>query len=204
MTVLALARTLPAHRDAFHTWRLHAGTLETLLLATGLALATGLLAQVRIPLPWSPVPITGQTFVVLVSGVLLGRRAGPLGQALYVGLGAAGLPWFAGAGGGLAVLAGPTAGYLLGFVVAPLAVGAVVDRFPSTRAFVPLCGLLALASILLVHLPGLVGLALWQRGLGLHPTVPGLLAMGLLPFLPGEMVKVGAAALMARALGPRP
>jgi len=73
MTVLALARTLPAHRDAFHAWRLQAGTLETLLLAAGLALATGLLAQVRIPLPWSPVPITGQTFVVLVSGVLLGR-----------------------------------------------------------------------------------------------------------------------------------
>ncbi len=204
MTVPSLARVLPARLDAFHAWRVRAGTIETLLLAAGLAVATGLLAQVRIPLPWSPVPLTGQTFAVLLSGVLLGRRAGPLGQAIYVGLGAAGLPWFAGATGGLAVLAGPTAGYLAGFVIAPLVVGVVVDRVPAARRFLPLTALLGAASLLLVYLPGLVGLALWQRGVGLQPSLPGLLAMGLLPFLPGEAVKVTAAALTARAIGPRP
>ncbi|MBN1335767.1 MAG: biotin transporter BioY [Deltaproteobacteria bacterium] len=201
MSALSIARALPARLDAFHAWRARAGVLETLLLAVLVATGTGLLAQVRLPLPWTPVPVTGQTFAVLLSGVLFGRRAGPWGQALYLGLGAAGLPWFAGATGGLAVLAGPTAGYCAGFVIAPLVLGLVVERVP--RRVGPLFVLLLAASILLVHLPGLLGLALWQHGLGLHPTVPGLLAMGLLPFLPGEMVKVAGVALTARVLGPR-
>ncbi|HJW88180.1 MAG TPA: biotin transporter BioY, partial [Dehalococcoidia bacterium] len=77
-----------------------AGLVYKVLLALGVAGLTGLAAQVRIPLPWSPVPITAQTFVVLLSGVMLGRWWGGASLALYAGLGALGVPWFNGWTGG--------------------------------------------------------------------------------------------------------
>ena len=71
----------------------------------------GLAAQVKIPLPWTPVPITGQTFAVLLAGVLWGAQGGALTSTVYLLLGWIGIPWFAGATGGAAILSGPTAGW---------------------------------------------------------------------------------------------
>jgi biotin transport system substrate-specific component len=100
---------------------------DAVLVVTG-SVFIALLAQVAIPLPFSPVPITGQTFAVLLVGVLLGSRRGGLGVLLYLLEGAAGLPFFAGGTAGLARLAGPTGGYLVGFVVAAIVVGLLAER----------------------------------------------------------------------------
>jgi len=81
-----------------------------------------LLAQISIPLPFTPVPITGQTFAVLLTGALLGSRLGVAAMLTYVAEGSAGLPFFAGGAHGPAVLAGPTGGYLVGFVIAAFVV----------------------------------------------------------------------------------
>ena len=97
------------------------------LVAAGSVLVA-LSAQVAVALPFSPVPVTGQTLAVLVVGMLLGPRRGALSLILYATEGAAGLPVFAGGSYGLSRLAGPTAGYLLGFIVAAWAVGWLAER----------------------------------------------------------------------------
>jgi biotin transport system substrate-specific component len=94
------------------------------LWIVGFSILTAVAAQIVIP--HSPVPYTLQTFVVLLSGAMLGRRNGALSQALYLGLGLAGLPAFTGWGFGLARVLGPTGGYLLAFPVAAFVVGYLV------------------------------------------------------------------------------
>jgi len=105
--------------DVFR-WRYELGISKKIALALGLACLTGLVAQIRIVFPWSPVPVTGQTFAVLLAGVLLGRWWGGISLAIYAGLGAAGVPWFTGWGSGLGYLGGPTGGYIIGFMLAAL------------------------------------------------------------------------------------
>src|SRR5512139_60068 len=95
-----------------------AAWLRDLVLIVGAVLLLSALAQVEIPLPFTPVPITGQTFGVLLIGAALGSRRAAASLLLYITEGAAGLPFFAGGGSGLRTLSGPTAGYLLGFVIA--------------------------------------------------------------------------------------
>src|SRR5690242_3764504 len=110
----ATARTLTLADAAFP----RAGTLRDTLLVIGASVATALAAQVAIPVPGSPVPITGQTFAVLLTGMLLGPSRAFLAQALYLAEGALGLPVFAGAAAGAAKLFGPTGGYLFAFPLA--------------------------------------------------------------------------------------
>jgi biotin transport system substrate-specific component len=169
-----------------------------------MAAFTGLMAQFRVPLPWTPVPLTGQVFAVLLAGVLLGRRLGPLSQALYVGLGAAGLPWFADATGGFAALAGPTGGYLLGFVLTSLVLGELTSRRPGLTRLLPLTALMLVATALLIHLPGLLWLGVWTRvGTGVSPSFTQLLVLGFLPFALPDALKAILAALAARGLALR-
>lgn len=108
------------------------------------------------------VPITMQTFAVLLAGAVLGARRGFLAVLLYVAVGAAGLPVFSGGAGGPGVLAGPTAGYLLGFPLAAGLCGFLVERLPRRQlASVPLifgCGLLS--SAVFIHTLGMAGLVL--------------------------------------------
>src|SRR5438067_6276539 len=96
-------------------------------LVVAYAVLVGLVAQVVIPLPHTPVPITGQTFGVLLGGMALGWKRGLAGMALYAAAGAAGVPWFAGHSGGFSVITGPTAGYILGFVLAGAVVGKLAE-----------------------------------------------------------------------------
>lgn len=159
----------------------------------------GLAAQVRFHLPWTPVPITGQTFAVLLTAVLLGRHWGGIAAGLYAVLGAAGLPWFAGATAGFAVLAGPSGGYIFGFVLAALFLGHVSDRYVRARSWYGLLALMLVADFVLLFGPGLAWLGVTTGVADLRQ----LLWMGLVPFIPGELVKIPAAAAAAFALVPR-
>jgi len=202
MVSIALDRMRLA-RDNAYRWRAETNFGLKLALAFGAAALTGLLAQVVIPLPWTPVPITGQTFAVLLAGVLLGGRWGGMSQALYAALGAAGLPWFTGWQGGLAHLAGPTGGYVVGFVLAAAAIGYVTDRFKYFRRFPALLALMLAANFGLIYVPGMLQLGLWL-GLveGKSVSAGVVLNLGLFPFVAGDLLKVLAAAGVACAVLP--
>ena len=155
------------------------------------ALLTAASARFVVPLPFSPVPVTGQTFAVLLTAAALGPARGVSGQLLYVALGLVGLPVYSDGASGVDVLLGATGGYLVGFVVAAWVVGAAarrgLDRSP--RGALP-AFLLGSVVIYAFGVPWLAVVA----GLG-----PGAaLAQGLLPFVPGGIVK----ALLAAALLP--
>ncbi len=191
-------------RDNAWQWRRELGWVKKLSVALGMACLIGLLAQARIPLPWTPVPITGQTFAVLLAAVLLGRWWGGVSLAIYIGLGIAGVPWFNGWTGGMAIIAGPTGGYLIGFILAALFLGYFVDKYFKVRSFRSLLGLMLFADFVLVFGPGLIQLHLWSNLAG-QGTIGfyQLLTMGLLPFIAGDVVKVVAAAGAAWALLPK-
>jgi biotin transport system substrate-specific component len=154
--------------------------VRTALRATvGIAFLAAL-AQLRLPV--GPVPITGQTLGVLLLGAAYGAGLGALATGGYLLLGGLGLPIFTGGHGGWTYLAGPTAGYLVGFVLAAAVLGALTRRGWDRRY-----GRTALAMLVanvLIYLPGL----LW-----LHQVLGGswgaTLAAGLLPFLPGDALK---------------
>jgi biotin transport system substrate-specific component len=114
-------------------WRDDDSILMKLVMALVGAALIGLAAQIKIPLPWTPVPITGQTFAVLLAGVLWGAQGGALTTTVYLLLGGIGIPWFAGAAGGAAYFAGPTAGYLIGFIPAAYCTGLLYNRFAWAR-----------------------------------------------------------------------
>ena len=177
--------------------------IRKLILALAMAAATGLMAQMRLPLPWTPVPVTGQVLAVLLSGVLLGGRFGAVSQMFYLLLGALGIPWFNGFAAGAGVLAGPTGGYLLGFLPMAYFVGRIVEDNPGSRTFPRLYAVMASAVLLFVYVPGVLQLGFWSGGLtGSFPPFEKLLTAGALPFLPGEAAKVLYAALFARAVYP--
>ncbi|UCG44435.1 MAG: biotin transporter BioY [candidate division WOR-3 bacterium] len=160
-------------------------------LVVGGSLFIALSARLTVPLPFSPVPLTGQTMAVLLVGAVLGARRGSLTVLLYLLQGAAGLPVFAAGGAGLGWLLGPTGGYLLGFLPAAALAGLLSERGWDRRVGPTL--LLMLAGNVLIYVFGLAGLA---RFVPAHR----LLAAGLLPFLPGDAVKaVGAALLLPGA-----
>jgi biotin transport system substrate-specific component len=158
------------------------------------ALLVALSAQFVVPVPLSPVPMTLQPLAVLVVGGLLGASAGVSALILYIALGALGLPVFAGGGAGFLHLIGPTGGYLLAFPVAAGVTGAVVGHAPRSVLRVLLACVL---GMVVIHLGGVAQLAL----LGGNPAAA--FRMGLLPFLTGDLLKIGLAAAVILAVGPR-
>ena len=200
---IAISRINQSKLEAYR-WRYELSVPYKLALCLGMAALTGLLAQAKVPLPWTPVPITGQTFAVLLAGVLLGKWWGGVSMAVYAGLGAAGLPWFQNFSGGLAYMAGPTGGYIVGFILAALFLGYFTDRFVKARRVPGMVGLMLFASFLLVYVPGLLQLGLWLDMVKGQPaTLSGLLAMGALPFIAGDITKAIVAALIARGVTPK-
>jgi biotin transport system substrate-specific component len=189
--------------DVFR-WRYELSISKKLALAVGMAALTGLLAQARITLPWSPVPLTGQTFGALLAGVLLGKWWGGISMALYAGLGAAGVPWFQGFNGGIAYMAGPTGGYIIGFILAALFLGYFTDKYIRARSFTVMLGLMLFASFVLIYGPGLLQLNLWLTNVKGEPvTFSQLLTMGAIPFIAGDAIKAMIAALIARGITPK-
>ena len=156
--------------------------IRTMFLVGGFALLTALGALIRIPLPFTPVPITLQTFFVLLAGATLGIKRGTLSQMVYVFAGATGIPIFAGMSSGIALLVGPTGGFLAGFLVAPAVVGYLIGDSSSRSR---LMGAL-LAGTTLIFLFG--NLWLWKVTGG---TLMNTLSLGFLPFIPGAIIKIG-------------
>lgn len=198
--VLASFRTA---RHRFHAFRREADVAHLTALSLGFAALTGVAAQVRVPLPFTPVPITLQTFAVLLAGVALGSRYGGLSQALYVAIGLGGVPWFTGGGAGPSHLLGPTGGYLVGFVAAAVLVGFVTDRYPRARGLPGLLAVLFVANFVVIYGVGLPWLYAWLTVVsGSAVSLGELLTMGLLPFVPGDVVKLLGATAVARAVVP--
>lgn len=164
-----------------------------------MAAVTAVAAQIAIPLPFSPVPFTLQVLAVVLSGFLLGPRYGALAMAVYVLVGAVGVPVFAGFKGGLGIIAGPTGGYLLSYpiaaAVAGLAAYAAV-RAPRRRALV-LSFVWGCAALAVIYALGATWLSV---AADLPPAVA--VAQGVLPFVIFDLVKVGLAALVAVAAAP--
>lgn len=139
-----------------------------------------------------PVPITFQTFFVILAGLIAGSRAGLFSQLIYLALGLAGVPVFAGFKGGLAVLNGPTAGYLLSFPIASFIAGLIFN--PKTRR-TTLRGFVAcLIAEAIVYGFGLPWLIFWLSSLGGLQAVEAIsraITMGALIFIPGDALKIG-------------
>jgi biotin transport system substrate-specific component len=185
-------------------WRYELSIPKKLALALGVAILTGLLAQLRFYLPWSPVPLTGQTFGALFAGIALGTWWGGISMALYAGLGAAGMPWFQGWQGGFAYLAGPTGGYIVGFIFAAIFLGYFTDKFVRVRSFFAMLGLMLFANFILIYGPGLLQLNLWLTNIKGEPVAfTQLLTLGAIPFIVGDITKAVVAALLARGITPK-
>lgn len=149
---------------------------KDIVLIISFALITGICAGIKIEI--GPVPVTMQTFAVLLSGALLGSKRGALAQLTYLLMGLLGIFWFA-HGGGLAYVLSPTFGYIIGFVLASYFVGLFSEK-----------GMFALAiGDIIIYVPGLLYLSLFTG-------IEKALSIGLLPFIIGDVVKISLAGLI--------
>jgi biotin transport system substrate-specific component len=155
------------------------------LAATALmAAVTAALAWVVIPLPFTPVPVSGQTVGVMLAGLFLPPQLAALSQVIYIALGVLGLPVFAGGSAGLGTIFGPTGGYIWAFVLAALCISWAVRKVPSSTR-IGYFAILALGGIGLIYVFGIIQL-MAVTGIGLAQAVTA----GALPFLPGDLAKV--------------
>ena len=181
-----------------------ASTATKLLMSLMMACFTGIMAQIIIPLPWTPVPITAQTFAVLCSGLFLGKKYGCLSQILYIVLGVAFIPWFGGMTGGLDIFLGSTFGFFIGFIIASYFIGAITEKYAEARSFRKMVAVIGIANFALIYIPGLAGLALWYSlTQGATIGVVDLLMMGLVPFIAGDIVKILGAASVSKVFLPK-
>jgi biotin transport system substrate-specific component len=172
-------------------------TTDIALVATFAAFIAVCAFLPRITVPGVPVPITLQTFGVMLAGLVLGARRGGLAVLLYLVVGLAGLPVFSGGTGGPAVLAGPTAGYLVAFPLAAALAGLLATRAARVRPALRYWALFAsamTASLLLIHPLGILVMG-WRADLSPAEAV----ALGA-TFLPGDVLKNLVAALVASAV----
>ena len=198
MQIITVMNRYQGAMSAFFKWRYSVALIHKISLALAMAFFTGLMAQIRIYLPFSPVPITGQVFAVLLSGVICGGIFGSLSQIIYVGFGIFGFPWFAAfspTSGHL--FAAPTGGYLIGFVIAPLLIGRYTDRYIGARTFLSQVKLMML-GVGVIYICGatvlafVMNLTLWQT-----------LLKGVIPFILFDLIKAAVAASASSLLLPR-
>lgn len=149
------------------------------VLAGSLLIAAS--AQISFPIPFSPVPVTGQTFAVLLLAAVMGSKRGTLAVVAYIAEGLVGLPFFAGATSGLAILKGASFGYFLGFVMAAYWVGKLAEKGKerSFKSALPTF----LQGYVLLFVPGVLWLSYF---LGFTASI----FQGFVVFIPGEIVKL--------------
>tara|TARA_B100000427_G_C15508198_1_gene594954 strand:- start:202 stop:774 length:573 start_codon:yes stop_codon:yes gene_type:complete len=166
--------------NSFNSLSLDSNLIDALMILIG-SLSIGILAQISIPIPFSPVPITGQTIGVVLVGSLLGSRRGTLCIVLYLMEGSLGLPVFANMKAGAHVLFGPTGGYLWGFIIAAFLMGYFKEKQFIYNPFNCFVACFVATSIIL-----LVGAFYLSFIIG---DMKKGLAMGLYPFLFGDIIK---------------
>lgn len=168
-----------------------------LLLAFFFAVATAASAQISFRLWFSPVPVTLQVMTVILTGLVLGSRWGAISQVQYLAMGAMGLPVFSEFKAGPAAFAGPTGGYLLGFVLGAFAAGWVFERL-STRSWAAWLG--GIAGIAAIYLFGASWLTVWMSATTSQPVsmcVRNAWVLGAVPFIGVDLLKAIAASAMA-------
>lgn len=176
---------------SWYNWRNNASTLTMISLSFLMACFTGLMAQVTLAVPWSPVLITFQTFAALIAGVFLGSKYGGLSMIIYTLLGVLGMPWFSGMGHGIDVIFAASGGYIIGFIFAATFIGYVFDNYSETRKPLRTVLVMAIANYVFIYIPGLIGLyyaMLAKTGSPLSLTQ--LLMMGVVPFIVGDLLKI--------------
>jgi biotin transport system substrate-specific component len=174
---------MTTHAAVITTRIAHRSRVSAVTLVVGFAVLTALLAQVRIPLWFTPVPITGQTFAVLLAGAALGSRLGVASQALYVAVGAVGVPVYTGWSRGWGYFTGATGGYLLGFVVAAFVVGRLAERRQDRTVTTAIPAFLTGTVVIYVF-----GVAWLARSLGIDAI--RAMELGLVPFVIGDLLKI--------------
>ena len=166
---------------------LPAFAVRDVLLVVAYAVLVGVLAQLVVVLPFTPVPITGQTFGVLLGGMALGSRRALIGMVLYVVVGLAGVHWFAGGAHGFGVIGSATFGYLVGFVVAGAFLGYLAERGMDRRPQLTLLAMVIGTAI--IYFFGVT----WLMN-SLNVSLPKAIELGLVPFLVGDAIKALLAA----------
>jgi len=163
-------------------------------LVVGFALFTALAAQITIHLGFTPVPLTGQTFAVLLSGVALGSRRGAMSQGLYWMMGLVGLPFYANGDGGWKLGTGSTMGYLVGFVLASALIGYLAER-RADRNIASSLSAMAIGTVV-IYVCG----ATWLAHTINVPVATGdtnAISLGVTPFLLGDLLKMVIAGAIA-------
>jgi len=159
--------------------------LAQVILVLSFVIMTALGAYVRIPLPFTPVPITLQTFFVILSGAILGKKLGSFSQAAYLFLGILGAPVFQGYGAGFLYLLGPTGGYLIGFILASFVVGSLIDRgkmLSHPRYYIMFAMSLGLLTVYACGIAWLI--------IGHKLIFTQAISLGFIPFIPGAFLKL--------------
>ena len=165
--------------------------VRDVLLVVGFALLTAAAAQIEIQLGFTPVPLTGQTFAVLLSGAVLGMRRGALSQLVYWMAGLTGLPFYSGGAGGWKSGTGATLGYLVGFIVAAGAIGYLAEQ-KQDRNFATSLPAMLLGSTL-IYTCGAAWLTTYLN-IGFATGENNAIALGVAPFLVGDVIKALLAA----------
>ncbi|MFH1867742.1 MAG: biotin transporter BioY [Candidatus Omnitrophota bacterium] len=164
-------------------------TATAIIGVVSFVLLTTLGAYVYIPLGFTPVPITLQTFFVILSGAILGKKFGAISQISYIALGATGLPMFLSGSFGLAYLLGPTGGYILGFVAASYAIGKLLRNNDS---------LVSIVTALIIGEAIILSLGAGWLMAGLRFSLSNAFYLGVLPFIPGDIIKIIVASLICK------
>ncbi|GGA54858.1 biotin transporter BioY [Kroppenstedtia guangzhouensis] len=167
--------------------------IRNMVLAAMFAALLAVSGQIAIPVP--PVPVTLQTLVVMLAGSVLGARWGGVSVGIFILLGAFGVPVFSGGQGGMAVLVGPTAGYIWSWPVAAFLIGWMTEESAHRLRFWKLMVHHVVWGVFFVYLCGV----LWMM-LSLGLDMRAALAGGVLPFIPGDMVKAVVASTAALSL----
>lgn len=172
-------------------------SISNILLAMLFAIFTAVCAKVYVPLWFTPVPITLQVFAVILTGLVLGSRLGAISQTIYISLGLAGAPVFTGFSAGIPYLAGPTGGYIVGFILAAFAAGWVSERLKSKSW---LCYFISgIIGIAVIYLFGMCWFASWvsaAEGKSWIESIKNALAMAVLPFIGIDLAKAISAAMI--------
>ncbi len=168
------------------------GKTKQLTLYSLFAALTAILSQISVPLPFTPVPINLATLSVLLAGGLLGKKGGAISQIVYALLGAIGLPVYANFSSGISVIIGPTGGYIIGYIVAAFIVGIIVEKSEKN-----------LRTYMLSMCLGIIACYILGTAWFMYITNSNLtsaLTLCVLPFIPGDIIKITIGALIANRL----